>query len=97
MEHISVATLGLLFLSGIFLGGAFSGKASWVASFLVFAAMPIVIFAEGIVDPTSHNLFPFELIMYGALSLIALLGAGVGTLARSVAINMLSGGESVQR
>jgi hypothetical protein len=89
VEQMSVATLVLLFLSGVFLGGAFSGRASWVASFLVLAAMPAVILAEGIADPSSHNLFPFELAMYGALSFITLLGAGVGILVRRRAIRVL--------
>ena len=82
VKHISLATLVLLFLSGVLLGRAFSGRASWVARFLVFAVMPIVILAEGIVDPTSHNLCPFEMVMYGVLSLMTLLGAGAGILLR---------------
>jgi uncharacterized membrane protein YphA (DoxX/SURF4 family) len=79
---MSLATLSLLFLSGVLLSGVFPGKASWMASFLVLAAMPIVILSEGIADPSSHNLFPFELVLYGVLTLITLLGAGVGALAR---------------
>ena len=86
VKHMSFATLGLLFLSGVLLSGAFSARASWAASFLVLAAMPLVILADGIADPSSHNLFPFELVMYGALSLITLLGAGVGFVARKIVI-----------
>jgi hypothetical protein len=86
VKHLGVATLALLFLSGVILGGAFSGKASWVASVLVFAAMPIIILAEGIADPMSHTLFPFELVLYGALSLVTLLGAGAGVLVRKLAM-----------
>ena len=82
VKHIGLSTLGLLVLSGIVLGGAFGGRASWAASLVVFAAMPFIILAEVMVDPTSHNLFPFELVMYGALSLIALVGSGIGILVR---------------
>ena len=98
VKHMSFTTLGLLFLSGVLLSGAFSGKGSWVASFLVLAAMPVVILAEGIADPSSHNLFPFELVMYGALSLITLLGAGIGIVARRRVMHVpRNSGESVRR
>jgi len=82
VKHMSLATLGLLFSSGVVLGGAFGGRTPWAASFVVFAAMPFIILAEVIVDPTSHNLFPFELLMYGALSLMTLAGSGIGMLVR---------------
>jgi hypothetical protein len=82
VKHMSPATLSLLFLSGVLLSGVFPGKASWMASFLVLVAMPIVILSEGIADPSSHNLFPFELVLYGILTLITLLGAGVGIVAK---------------
>lgn len=82
VKHMSPATLSLLFLSGVLLSGVFPGKASWMASFLVLAAMPMVILSEGMADPSSHNLFPFELVLYGILTLITLLGAGVGIVAK---------------
>jgi len=82
VKHMSPATLSLLFLSGVLLSGVFPGKASWMASFLVLAAMPMVILSEGMADPSSHNLFPFELVLYGVLTLITLLGAGVGIVAK---------------
>ena len=97
VEHMTLATFVLLFLSGVLLGGAFKGKASWVASFLVFAAMPLIIVAEGIVDRTSHNLLPFELAMYGVLSLITLLGAGIGVLMRRKLLGVGSGGADAGR
>ncbi len=89
VKHLSVGTLTLLLLSGVILGGAFRGKASWVASLLVFAAMPAMIVAEVVVDPTSHTLFPFELALYGALSLITLVGAGAGVVIRRLVMRVL--------
>jgi hypothetical protein len=48
----------------------------------VMAAMPVVIVADVLVDPTSHNLFPFELVIYGVLSVLALVGALVAAKVR---------------
>jgi hypothetical protein len=88
VEHMSALILVLLFASGAILGGAFKHAASWAASMVVMAAMPPFILADVIVDPTSHNLFPFELAMYGALSVLALLGAGVGALVRRTVVRI---------
>jgi len=52
------------------------------------AAMPVVILADFIVDRTSHNLLPFELALYGALSLVALFGAGVGVALRRALVRI---------
>ena len=38
-------------------------------------ALPIAMFAEIVADPTSHNLFPFELAMYLVLTIPPLLAA----------------------
>jgi len=85
VEHMSRLTLLLFFAAGVFLGGAFRHKASWVASLVVMAPMPIIILMEGIKDPTSHNLWPFELLLYGGLTLLSLLGAVIGAVGRRVA------------
>jgi hypothetical protein len=84
IEHMSALTLLLLFLSGAILGGAFRHPASWVASIAVMAAMPVVIVADVLVDPTSHNLFPVELVIYGVLSVLALVGALVAAKVRRI-------------
>ena len=45
------------------------------------ALFPLFAFAETIADPTSHNLWPFELVMYFLLGLVAVVGAYVGRFA----------------
>lgn len=42
------------------------------------AVFPVVAIAEMVKDPTSHNLIPFEMVMYGFLAVPAVLGAWVG-------------------
>lgn len=91
VEHMSLPTLGLLFLSGVLLGGVFRHEASWLASVLVMAAMPVVALAELVKDGSSHNLLPLELVMYGALTVLTLLGAGVGVVARRKVLHVLGG------
>ncbi len=86
VEHLSALTLVFLFISGAILSGVFKHPASWVASMVVMGAMPIVILADVIADSTSHNLLPFELAQYGALSLVALFGAGVGVAVRRAVV-----------
>lgn len=59
-----------------------SGPRSLLSPLLIAIAsvslLPIAMFAEIVKDGTSHNLFPFELVMYAFLSLPALLGAFIG-------------------
>ncbi len=47
------------------------------------AAFPFFIFAEIFVRPTSHNLWPFEFLLYAFIGLIAVAGAFIGKYIRS--------------
>lgn len=48
-------------------------------------AVFIRVMIEGIADPTSHNLWPFELIMYAVVAFpSALIGTGVGFFAKRI-------------
>lgn len=91
VEHMSWLTLTLLFLSGVVLGGGFRHKSCWLSSFLVMAALPAVTIVEVIADGTSHNLWPLEFLVYGGLTLVSLLGAGMGVLLRKKAQQFLGG------
>ncbi|MEO8096275.1 MAG: hypothetical protein ABI811_01130 [Acidobacteriota bacterium] len=54
-----------------------------VSTFLtlgVLAAHIVIIFVDTYEDPTNHNLFPFELIMFALISSPAYLGAGIAKL-----------------
>jgi hypothetical protein len=53
----------------------------WRATLIVGGAVPAAVFArvlvEGLLDPTSHNLWPFELLIAAAYGLPAALGGAV--------------------
>lgn len=70
-------TMALLAMSGIIIG--FLTKRLCVflgmSSILVF---PSVAIYEMVRDPTSHNLWPFEFVIYFAFSIPAIVGACVG-------------------
>jgi hypothetical protein len=69
-----VALAGAGFLVGLFRG------APWpVIGLSTMALFPLFSVAEMLVDPTSHNLFPLEWLMYAAATLPAMFGAYVGT------------------
>jgi hypothetical protein len=70
--------VSLVLLLGVGLLGGFAAPrvAAWWAV-LTVAALPVIVFAEMARDPTSHNLFPFEFVFYGVLSLVAVLGAAL--------------------
>ena len=61
---------------------AFLGTRAWLTALVAGSAVPAAVFArvvvEGIQDPTSHNLWPLELILSAGPGLLA---AGVGALA----------------
>ena len=74
---VFLPTMALLAVSGIIIG--FVAKRLCVflgmSSILVF---PSVAIYEMVRDPSSHNLWPFEFIMYFAFSIPAIVGACIG-------------------
>lgn len=61
--------------------GGFFGRSSWMLLGLVtMGIFPLCALAEIAKDSTSHNLLPFELIMYGVFSFAGVIGAGIGRL-----------------
>jgi hypothetical protein len=76
---------------GALLGGVLAGNA--LRAFFVFAAvLPAVAFVrvvlDVVVDPTSHNLWPFELVIAGG---VGLLPATIGAALAAVALRLLPG------
>jgi hypothetical protein len=58
----------------------------WRTAAVIGAAVPAAVFArvvvEGLQDPTSHNLWPLEIVIAAALGFVwALAGAIIGTIA----------------
>jgi hypothetical protein len=69
----------ILMLAALFAVGAIAGglhpRRAWLLGFASVALFPVAIAVELARDSTSHNLFPFELVMHAMLALPAVLGA----------------------
>lgn len=74
IEGISIWSFGLLFLSGFGLK-LLSKLSYWKIGLTTMAFFPIMVILEIIVDSTSHNMFPFEFILYAVYSVPAIIGA----------------------
>lgn len=74
LEGISMWSFVFLFLSG-FVVKFFFKLSGWKIGLLTMALFPIWIISEVIVDSTSHNMFPFEIILYSIYTIPAIVGA----------------------
>lgn len=77
---LAFVVLGLLGVAGPWWGllrwrGGWRMAAAIPAAVMAFVVLRIVV--DGLRDPTSHNLWPFEIIMWGALSCAWMLVAGL--------------------
>jgi hypothetical protein len=71
------ASMALLFAVGFVL--SIIAPSEWLfIAIAEIALLPFVAIVDMLIDPTSHNLFPVELLMYAAIDLPALLGAFLG-------------------
>ena len=52
----------------------------FLIGFAMVLVFPVIAVIEGIVDPTSHNLIPFELATHAAFAVPAVAGAYLGNL-----------------
>ena len=77
VEGLSSLTLQLLFVSGLLVGSLGRGHPFFLG-LATMALLPLLAIAEMVVSPTSHNLWPLEFMMYGVVSLSAVLGAYAG-------------------
>jgi hypothetical protein len=77
VEHASLAALVGLFIAGL-VARYMVAAPIWLVGIGTVAALPIMAAADILVDPTSHNLWPIEFVMYAVASLPGLLGAIVG-------------------
>jgi hypothetical protein len=83
VEHLRPASFIAIAIVGFFAG--LLARTHWPLLGLATVAMlPVCMAAELFVDPTSHNLFPIELVMYAAFSIPAILTAALGRLARKI-------------
>jgi hypothetical protein len=56
----------------------------WVAGLASMALFPVVAIVGAVRDPTSHNLLGIEFVMYGFLTLPAILGGALGKRIRAL-------------
>ena len=85
IEGISIYSLSFLFLSG-FIVKLFSNVPSWKIGLMSMILFPLAAICEMIADTTSHNMFPFEFILYGFYTIPAIIGAYTSQLIKSFAI-----------
>lgn len=83
MDGLSLLSLGAVFAAGLLLGVVGSLRPV-VAGLWTMALAPIGIVRDVVADPTSHNLWPFELVGYGALAMLAAGGAFMGRRLRAL-------------
>ena len=82
VDGMQTATLLLLPLIGL-VAGALAPRIGWMAACATLAAFPALAVVEMVRDPTSHNLWPFEFLVYGVLTLLAVAPAfAIGWLRR---------------
>jgi uncharacterized membrane protein len=56
----------------------------WVAGLASMALFPVMAIVGAVRDPTSHNLLVIEFVMYGFLTLPAILGGALGKMVRAL-------------
>jgi hypothetical protein len=82
IEGFSLLSAFLLFASGVLIGFRTS-KYPLMFGMCTMAPFPLLAVAEMVADAKSHNLWPFEFLCYGVISLVAVAGAYVGKRLRS--------------
>lgn len=86
IENLSLNGISFLFLSGIVLG-FLCPKRAWLWGLGTMFLFPVLAFAEMIADPYSHNLWPFEFIIYGLMTIPGIGGAYTGIWVRKMLFN----------
>lgn len=74
LEGVSTWSFGLLFCSGFCMKWV-SKLPSWKIGISTMALFPIIAILEILADSSSHNMLPFEFIMYAVYSIPAIIGA----------------------
>lgn len=94
-EHWSWSLiLAILFGGGFLLSLGWSGRFWQIGAAMAAGAMAshaLVIARDWTRDPTSHNLFPFEFAILGAVHVFAFAGCGAAALLRRLAARKLNG------
>ncbi|ABF39108.1 hypothetical protein Acid345_0103 [Candidatus Koribacter versatilis Ellin345] len=83
IKHFAFADLFLLFVAGFFWGFAKGWPQGIFAAFFQIGLLPILAIGEVFKDPTSHNLWPLEFVMYGFMGGVGAFGAALGLALKS--------------
>jgi hypothetical protein len=83
IEEFSGWSFCLLFLSG-FGAKLLTNLSEWKIGLLTMVLFPVLAICEMIVDPSSHNLLPFEFIIYGFFTIPAMIGAYLAVLGQKI-------------
>ena len=78
VDGMQPITILMLLLIG-FLSALFAPKRFWLGGVSAIALLPILAVVEMIRDPSTHNLFPIEFLIYGFLTLPGILGGYLAT------------------
>jgi hypothetical protein len=82
VKNISGVHLLLLLAGGVFWGLVLRWPYSFWAAVFQVGILPIFTVCEIANDPTAHNLWPFELLIYAALTLVPLIGVSTTVLVK---------------
>src|SRR5262245_23312566 len=79
IDGMQPISLLLLVVIGL-VAGAIAPRHFWLSGLATMSSFPIVAIVEAIKDPTSHNLLGIELVMYGVLTIPAVIGGRLGRI-----------------
>ena len=85
IEKISLVPIALLAGLGL-VAGLLTRAPVWAIAIASVAVLPCAAIAEIVKDGTSHNMIPFEIIMYGFLAIPVLALAAVGRFAKRLVL-----------
>jgi len=79
IKNLSIFPTTLLLLIAGFIVGYLKSDIWWLLGFATVILFPIAAISEMILYPTTHNLWPLELLVYGILSIPPIIGALLGS------------------
>ena len=83
VKNLALLDVFLLFFAGFTWGLAKGWPRGIFAAFFQVALLPVFATIEIFKDPTSHNLWPLEFIMYGFMGGVGAFGAALGLVLKS--------------
>ena len=82
VKNLSASQVLLMLTGGFFWGLVLKLPYSLLAAICQFGSLPVFAAIEMLRDATSHNLWPFEFLIYAALTLIPLLGMSAASVVK---------------